>query len=699
MRLTAEQEGILASTDKGSTFLRGGFGTGKTTCAVERMLALVRKGINPSTIIVLVPQRALGQAYLEAFNNSEVPYRSPITLLTIGGLARRLVDLYWPLVSELAGFSNPDLPPRFLTLESAQYFMAYLVEPLFDKGYFSSLSLERHRIYSQILDNLNKAAIAGFSTSEIGTRLKAAWVGDSGQLNVYDNVQTCATLFRNFCLENNTLDFSLQIELFRNLILPSNLCQQTIFNQYRHLIYDNCEEDPPFVHEIVGKWVPKFESAMIVYDEGGGYRRFLGADPDSALALSGSCDQTVRLEGSFVNSPSLARLSKTFFETKFELKAKMLKEKPDVLLKSLALPKEDLRYYPEMLDWVITQVKSLMADGTAPNQIAILAPYLSDMLRFSLTSRLSDIGIKYRSFRPSRALRDEPAVQCLLTLSALAHVEWGMLPSAFHLAYALMVAIEDMDLIRAQLLVRHLYHPENAALRLYPFDSLPAELRARISYRLGEAYERLRLWLDAAKDEPGLDIFLSRLFGEVLSQRGFGFHAKLDSGNLTANLIESIQKFRLATSDVGQRPDFMLGKEYLKMVAEGVIAAQYMIDLQAGEAEGVLIAPAYTFLMQNQAVEYQFWLDISSAGWYERLQQPLTHPYVLSSEWEIGRKWTTEDEIGLNQETLQRIISGLISRCRKRIYLGISELNENGSDNRGLLLKMIQAILVREFNG
>ena len=41
-----------------------------------------------------------------------------------------------------------------------------------------------------------------------------------------------------------------------------------------------------------------------------------------------------------------------------------------------------------------------------------------------------------------------------------------------------------------------------------------------------------------------LDHFLSRLFGELFSQPGYGFHGNYDAGEITANLIESVRKFR-----------------------------------------------------------------------------------------------------------------------------------------------------------
>jgi hypothetical protein len=694
MQLTSDQIHLVEHPFQSSFFLSGTFGVGKTTVAVHRMLALIRQGVQPSSILVLLPQRTLAIPYLSALESLDSYHGSPLTLLTMGGLARRMVSLYWPLVSDLSGFHSPDLPPSFLTLESAQYFMAHLVEPLFDKGYFSSVALERNRIYSQILDNLNKSAISGFSHGEIGTRLKSAWIGDSTQLNIYDNVQDCVNLFRSFCLENNLLDYSLQIELFRNLIWPSKLCQQNLFSSYKHLIYDNCEEDPPFVHEIVKAWLPHLESAQIIYDEGGGYRHFLGADPDSAQTLSTSCNENFTLSNSFLASPHLFALKEALFNRPELAAKKIVRITKGAIHQSLFVPEESLRFYPQMLDWVVSKIRQLVKSGISPNQIVILAPFMSDMLRFSLSSRLQTAGVLYHSYRPSRALRDEPATQCLLTLTALAYPHWNLPPGHFNLAYAFMIAIADMDLVRAQLLVNHLYHPDNLSQNLDPFDSLSASLRERITYQLGERYDTLRLWLMEAATEPALDVFLSRLFGEILSQPGFRFHLDLDSGHLTANLVESVQKFRLAMGDTDHSLEFTLGKEYLQMVAEGVIAAQYTYTRESKDVEAVTISPAYTFLIQNQPVDYQFWLDISSSAWYERLEQPLTHPYVLSQNWTGEAKWTAEHEIKLSQDTLQRVVSGLLARCRKSVYLGISNLNENGAENRGLLLKLIQNLLV-----
>ena len=129
------------------------------------------------------------------------------------------------------------------------------------------------------------------------------------------------------------------------------------------------------------------------------------------------------------------------------------------------------------------------------------------------------------------------------------------------------------------------------------------------------------------------------------------------------------------------------------MLGDGVIAAQYLESWRTDDEEAVLVAPAYTFLMMNRPVSVQFWLDAGSSGWYERLAQPLTHPYVLARGWEPGRTWTDADEVEQSREALARLTSGLLRRCQDRVYLGMSELGESGFEQRGDLLKAFQKVL------
>jgi hypothetical protein len=255
-------------------------------------------------------------------------------------------------------------------------------------------------------------------------------------------------------------------------------------------------------------------------------------------------------------------------------------------------------------------------DGVAPGEIAVLAPFMSDALRFSLSERLMRLGIPSRSHRPSRALREEPAVQCLLTLAALAHPDWGIRPAKFDLAYALLQAIAGLDLVRAKLLAEIVYRVRDGRVTLGSFERIEPRVQERITYVFGERYEELRTWLeDYRSDLPQeLDHFLSRLFGELLSQPGFGFHNDFASGQHTANLVESARKFRWGVAGGLPEDGALPGKDYLEMVQAGVVAAQYLRAWQVQPEEAVLLAPAYTFLMLNRPVEIQFWIDAGGSG-------------------------------------------------------------------------------------
>jgi hypothetical protein len=666
------------------------------------MLSMIAAGLRADSMLLLVPQRTLAQPYEAALRQPGLKAGGQVSILTLGGLARRMIDLFWPLVSAEAGFANPDSLPSFLTMETAQYYMAHVVRPLLEEGLFDSVTIERNRLYSQILDNLNKAAVVGFPHGEVGERLKSAWVGEPGQLRVYDDVQTCVDLFREYCLAHNLLDFSLQIEVFRRHLWPAGQCRDYLLMTYRHLIYDNVEEDSPLAHDLVAEWLPQFDSALLVYDRDAGYRRFLGADPQSAYGLKALCPENVAFEKSLVASPPMralgGRLSgilgRLAGDHKPSRTAKPSKKRP------AANPLDALeftthRYFPEMLDWVAERIASLVhSEGIPPGEIVVLAPFLSDALRFSLAERLRARQVLARSHRPSRSLREEPATRCLLTLAALANPQWEIRPTKFDVAYALLQAVQDMDLVRAHLMSEIVYREKRDSYGLSSFDLIRPETQERITYRIGERYEKLRLWLESAQAEQvEFDHFLSRLFGELLSQPGFGFHADYSAGEVTANLIESAQKFRWAAGDTLAREGVSLGKEYIAMVEDGVIAAQYIRSWRTGPSDAVLLAPAYTFLMSNRPVEVQFWLDAGSRSWSERLYQPLTHPYVLSRHWPEGRQWSDADEVEAGGDALYRLVLGLVHRCRRKVVLGLSDLGEQGYEQRGPLLQAFQRLL------
>lgn len=686
------QQAALAETPGGShTFLEGFSGTGKTTAGVAHLRRLLSQSKEPESILVLVPQRSLGRPYYDAVRLSQPAATPQVSILTMYGLAKRCIDLFWPLISEAAGFAHPDAPPTFLTIETAQYFMAKVVGDLLGDGYFEGINLSPNRLYSQILDSLNKAAVVGFPFTEFGARLNAGWLGEPALRAAYAQAQECANHLRSYCLEHNLLDFSLQMDVFVHHLWPLPIVQEQLLDRYRHLIADNVEEDTPVSHDLLLDLAPTMQSALFICDLEGGHRTFLGADHISALRLKAVCKSQVVFTHSLVNSGEMRAFS-------YQMARAM--DRPGEVVRAdatAAIVHATVRYFPEVLAWAADEVASLIhREGTPPAEVVILAPFMGDVLRFMLEHELDKRDIQHRSHRPSRALKDEPSVQTLLTLAHLAHPQWAAhSPAQLDVTHALMHAIEGLDLVRAHLLAHGVYGPDKE-VPLQGFSSVPVKNQERITFLIGERYEKLRSWLASYRSGPAaeFDHFLARLFGEVISQPGFGFHGDIDAGQTTAKLIESVQKFRWATGELLLNDGIPLGLEYVRMVEQGVIGGLYLHEDGVGREEAVLLSPAFTFLMSNRPVDYQVWLNVNSLEWSRRIYQPLTHPYVLSRQWPQGRLWEDADEVAANRESLYRLSQGLIRRCRKKIYLGFSDIGPFGWEDRGPLMRAIHKVLL-----
>jgi len=166
------------------------------------------------------------------------------------------------------------------------------------------------------------------------------------------------------------------------------------------------------------------------------------------------------------------------------------------------------RFYPQMLDWVTECiVEQVEGQGTPPGEIVVLAPFLSDALRFSLMERLgiaaswpARTGLRARCVKTSHAVPVDAGVPGAPGV--------GHPPEQIRRDLALMQAIDRLDLVRARLLAEIVYRERSGELS--SFDPIRSEIQERITYRLGERYERCAGWLsEASLREDELDHFLS----------------------------------------------------------------------------------------------------------------------------------------------------------------------------------------------
>lgn len=687
-QLTTEQYSAANHNQNPKVYLTGCAGCGKSTAATARLMNLAGSGEPASSILIIIPQRSLSAPYDAAMQRQDFPSGSLPEITTFGGLARRMISLFWPVISAPGGFKKPHRPPTFLTLETSQYYMSSIVNPMIQKGSFDAVKLEPNRLYSQILDNLNKSALIGTPHTQFAQKMIDCAIGEPQIISPLDQAQSAANQFRNMCYQLNLLDFSLQIEVFYKHLWPSIIFRNYLFKRYKHLIYDNVEEDAPIFHDMIKEWAPFFDSMLLVHDSEAGYRSFLGADPVSAKSLQSIVHSSLELTQSFVSQVGIVNCSSLLHSA---IHQERIDPDPDTRNSFTVISS---RHIPEAIQHVAEQIQEVLRDQkTAENEIVIIAPYLSDSLLFSISQKLNSLGIPSQGHRPSRSLNTDPAVSSLVSLAKLVNPQWDKMPSRFDMREAFMQLLTRGDLVRADLLSQVLFQPKNKEKALSSFDTLQADMRNRIGYSIGDRYMRLQTWLTSVIENPvpELDVFWSRLFGELLSQRDMGFHASFTSSGSAAMLIESYQKFRQVMEPNKSKLEKTIAFEYIELVESGVISAFYKEPWQKIN-RGVLIAPAYTYLLTNRPVKIQFWLDIGSPGWWQRPFQPLTHPYVLSRNWQSDKIWTDAEELRVSRESLSKLVAGLLQRCRAHVYFYSVEYDERGNQNKTGLLQALNTI-------
>ena len=240
-------------------FLSGPFGSGKSTQAIARVRwLLAQERIRGDDLLVLAPQRTLAQPYYDALRSASMPPGSQPHVTTLASLIRNAVELYWPLIKDDAGFADTQREPTFLTLETSQYHMARFVDGALGRGELDGVRIERNRVISQVLDNLNKAALNQMSIEQSYQRLELAVPpGEQlvARLNALRAALRVSEEFRQLCLQETLLDFSLQVQIFNEQILEKEWSRTHLHRRYRHLIYDNIEEDTWTAHRFVQGWM------------------------------------------------------------------------------------------------------------------------------------------------------------------------------------------------------------------------------------------------------------------------------------------------------------------------------------------------------------------------------------------------------------------------------------------------------------
>lgn len=681
--LTPVQYAALAADT--TLFLIGPAGTGKSTALRHRLLHLLQQGEPAYTILLLVNQPEHEQSFLDTLHQSGLGAYGDLKVHTYATLAREMVQLFWPLVARSAGFARPFQPPTFLSYDLAQLMMWDLVTKRLAQGAFANLRLRPQQIVSQVLDSLNRAADNNLTLAEANQRLLETWRTEEGNLRYLSDVEAIAEAFRQECQQNSLLDFSLVIDVFNRHVVNHSEFYTYFTERFRHLLLDNVEEQTPAGQQFVRKLMGATQSTAIAYDSGGGYRRFLSADPTLAQRFRQECHTVIEFKESFTATPGLADFG-------FWVQNQLLNTHYPVAAAEQALTSLIThRYRREMLLDLPTHLHNLLAKGVAPRDIAIVGPYLDGALRYSLTHALREAGIPFRILRRRSSPREEPRVRAWLTWLALAHPAWDIHPDPYDVAEALTLSLAGLDPARATLLVDQLY--EAGIPVLSPVDKLSGRLQERVGGEHLGRYEQLRLWLVDQGGRHTPDNFLYRLFNDLLARPPFQPEPDLAGAAVCEWLVKTANRLGAAAKPMGLHTEADIGRALINGINQGLVTADPPELGDPPDPDGVTIATLYAYLLAGEPVRYQVWLEAAASGWWEIPRQPLSNAFVLAESYDPAQPWTIAEDYHIRNELLSRIVRGLTVRCREGIILATSELDRRGQRQDSPLWRALQPLL------
>lgn len=673
-----QQEAIAAQKN---SFWLGTAGTGKTTALQHRLLHLLQSGEPAYALLVLVAEPAHQAAFVTAVQQSGLGATTELKVIHTIGMAQEMVPLFWPLIARPAGFKRPFQPPTFLSYDLAQLLMWHIVTPMLQRGAFAGLRLRPQQIVSQLLDTLNRAALNALTLDEAIQRQKATWAGEMDRLRHLEDAAQAARAFRQSCLDNSLLDLSLVVEVFDRQLVQHPQFHRYFSERYRHLLVDNIEEQTPAGQNFVRSLLPLVQTAVIAYDGGGGYKRFLGADPTEAQKYHGWCERFFEFKDRFAAPPAMEHLANLVENDLLHT------HKPTELAREGIITVLDGRYRRDMITKLVhTLHHYIHQQDIHPSEIAIIAPYLDGALRYNLTQELKNAGLPFFLLRRRSSPREEPRVRAWLTWLALAHPQWGIRPNPYDVSEAFTLSIAALDPARAALAAEKLYQ----APYLMPISDLPPAIVERIGAEALALVEELRLWLAAQDQDLPLDTFLYNLFNNLLAQPRFQPQTDIAGAAVCDWLVQIAGRLRQAAPAMGFASPAEIGVAFWESINQGLVTANPPEFGDPPDPDGIMISTIYGYLLEGNTVRVQVWLETAATGWWDIPNQPLSNAFVLSQSYDPQHLWTMKEDFEIRQELLSRIVRGLTARCAGGVILANSDLDRRGQRQDGPLWRALQ---------
>ena len=548
-----------------------------------------------------------------------------------------------------------------------------------------------YRFVRQTLDLLQLAGAAGIAPQEIPTILERGFPDLTEDSTIYARMGELLLKWRGWCLERGLLTYGIIYELYWRYLLLAPQYQKHLSQRHQIVLADDTDDYPAIAKDLFELLLDKGVRGVFTYNPDGQIRLGLNADPNYLQRLAKRC-QIVHLKTEFNRSIDIA--IQLVSENTYGVSL------PDTMQSIQTISRAELlRATTESI------IKAVREENIEASEIAIIAPGLDEIGRYTTIEILSAQGIAVIPVNEQRPLISSPTIRALLTLMALVYPGIGKLVDRDSIAEMLTILsstflegklIPQIDPVRAGLLADYCYHVDPEFPDLLPIESFPRW--DRLGDRGTKAYQRICDWVEKNKLAQQQSYITPAIFLKNAIAFFLGKSQHIEHNTLFAlrELLETAQHYwevdrRLRQVRPSLQTEAVTVANFITLLRRGTITANSRRNNQFASPENaVSLSTIFQYRSLRTAHRRQYWLDAGSPLWEQGGAATLFGAPLFLQEWS-GRAWMPEDRYNMDRERLQRIVRDLLGRVSEKVILCHSDLGVNGTEQMGALFPLVQA--------
>ncbi|MBU3161132.1 hypothetical protein KPL37_15525 [Clostridium frigoris] len=660
--------------------VKGNSASGKTTLAITKYRNLIEnENIKSSNILCLFMNKYQNITWTKdmIFNTS-----GEIRKSSYYGFIRRELSLYWPYVTQNCKEIKINiLKPEFASFDATNYAMKALVEHFRKvKGYFQDITSTSSKIASDLISNINNAALSLVPFDEIGTRLyNSLEVRDFLVKETYNQLDEVTMYYISKLLCNGVCDYGLAFYLYNNYLLHDP--RYNSINNIRYLIVDDIDEASPAEQELIFKIINNVDRAYLFYNPKGGLCSYYGANIDYLKSKLTIGHHEIILDNHFCCDDDFINLAIVIDNRAHNL---FMEDKINEDVPAFIDMTSQLR--SEMVQKIMLKVEELLNQGFMPKDIAIICPFNDFIISYELLKKAKELNISVMETSKKDRFIDNEYLHPLIVLAVLCNDYKSILLTKedYKNFFSFMLRL---DVIRGSL--------------LYPFvteselQDISLDIEDRVGSEAVGKYNELKEWIENYKvnlreHKGSLGEFFRKAFSEVLIRLpNVKEHIEDYIGlyEICEGFINTLDKLEFKGKSSEER--FI---EFIRGEGSGFYSMNQIQGMLLQDNSIVLTSP-YTYLTSNLSSKVQIWTDINSNMWSPRNVHELSNSYVLKSNRNSEEMYTEREENNNVYGILMSVVNCLLRKCSGELYIYGSEYSLSGFEQESKFANILIDIL------